>query len=174
MGLLWSVKDVVITQPVLTCFRFIEGRPQSAVKTEAHTRFMRNCAGDGENKTDSPDLVKAPSLAGNCNQFFAIFFLCWRSKKDYTTAELSPSIMHACTQHFQITAHLILSSSSTSLQVRRPSLSRWQIISYPILLMKSSVWNHNTHFYNVQICRVKIIGWGLMVTKPTSFYLADH
>lgn len=30
---------------------------------------------------DPPDLIKAPSLAGDCDQLFAIFLLCRRSKK---------------------------------------------------------------------------------------------
>lgn len=48
--------------------------------------------------------------------------------------------------HVQFTrnssAHLIFKSSSISLHVRRPSQSRWLIVSYPILLMKSSPWKH--------------------------------
>lgn len=118
--------------------------------------WMSPSAG-GENKTDWPDLIKASSLAGDCDQLFAIFFLCWcPKKKSETTAYFCPSFTDAYTQCSKRTAHLILSSSSMSLQVRRPSLSRWQIISYPMLLMKSSVWNHNTH---VQICRVKKDCW---------------
>lgn len=113
-----------------------------------------SASADGDNKRHSPDLIKATSLAGDCDQLFAIFLLCRRSKKYIyeNIAELRPSAAHACVQRCRA-AHLILSSSSTSLQVRRPSLSRWLIISYPMLLIKSSVWNHNSLFHNFHICR---------------------
>lgn len=81
-GVKWCLADMG-TQPVLTCFHFIQRRPQSTAKTRMHTRFMSGCVFRCQLLQsviiDSPDLIKPPSLAGNRDQLFAIFLLCRRS-----------------------------------------------------------------------------------------------
>lgn len=86
---------IVGTQPVLTRFHFIERCPQTAVKTETHSRVVSGCVFECqllqmEIINDSPDLIKAPSLAGDCYQLFAIFLLCRRSKRIWSHSRAEP------------------------------------------------------------------------------------
>lgn len=93
---------VVRTQAALTCFHFIERCPQSAAKTERHTRVRSRCVFESQllqmrdNKRHSPDLIKAPGLAGDRDQLFAIFLLCRCSKKQKKMWNHSRAEPHCC------------------------------------------------------------------------------
>lgn len=86
-------------------------------------------------------------------------------------------IEHTLLIHAQFTrnlwAHLIFKSSSMSLHVRRPSLSLWLIVSYPILLMKSTPWNHKYQTITL-IVSVKMLTENLSLNKKhTQCYILE-
>lgn len=78
---------------------------------------------------------------------------------------MSLSMCMYWTVNKKLWVHLIFMSSSMSLHVRRPSLSLWIIVSYPMLLMKSVPCNNK---YGTVILNLSVIG----EHAPTKHYVS--